>query len=56
MLLSLILAYTTHEKIQKKLHKTSKIKISAPTLNEEFELTVKSDYVLDIQDYFEYIL
>ena len=56
MLLSLILADTIHGKTQKKLHKTSKFKISAPTLNEEFELTVESYYVLDIQDYFEYIL
>ena len=40
----------------KKVTQNSKIKISAPTLNEEFELTVKSYYVLDIQDYFEYIL
>ena len=40
----------------KKSHKNNKFKISAPTWNEEFELTDGSYFVSDIQDYFEYIL
>ena len=38
----------------KKSNKTNKVKISAPTWNEEFELTDESYSTLDIQDYFEY--
>ena len=34
----------------------NKFKISAPTLNEEFELPDASYSIPDIQDYFEYIL
>ena len=34
----------------------NKFKISAPTWNEEFELSDGSNSVSDIQDYFEYIL
>ena len=33
-----ILAFTLHEKNFKKLYKTNKFKISAPTWNEGFEL------------------
>ena len=40
----------------KKSYKNNKLKISAPTWNEEFELPNGSYYVSDIQDYFEYIL
>ena len=40
----------------KKSYKNNKFKISAPTWNEEFELPDGSYSILDIQDYFEYIL
>ena len=40
----------------KKSYKNNKLKISAPTWNEEFELPNGSYFVSDIQDYFEYIL
>ena len=39
MLLYQILAYTIHEKNIKKSCKKNKFKISAPTWNEEFELS-----------------
>ena len=38
----------------KKLYKNNKLKISAPTWNEEFELPYGSYSGSDIQDYFEY--
>ena len=38
------------------LYMNNKFKISAPTLNEEFELPDASYSIPDIQDYFEYIL
>ena len=41
---------------KKKSYKKNKSKISAPTWNEEFELTDGSYSVLDIPDYFEYII
>ena len=40
----------------KKSYKNNKFKISAPTWNEEFESPDGSYALLDIQDYFEYIL
>ena len=40
----------------KKSHKNNKFKISAPTWNEEFDLSDGSYSVSDAQDYFEYIL
>ena len=40
----------------KKSYKNYKLKISAPTLNGEFELPNRSYSVPDIQDHFEYIL
>ena len=40
----------------KKSYKKKKIKISAPTWNEEFELPNGSYAISDILDYFEYIL
>ena len=40
----------------KKSNENNKLKISAPTQNEEFELPEGSYSVSDIQDYFEYIL
>ena len=39
-----------------KKYKNNKFKISAPTLNEEFELPDGSYSMSDIEDYFEYIL
>ena len=39
----------------KKSYKNNKLKISAPTWNEEFELPDGSYAVLDIQVYFKYI-
>ena len=47
--------YSTWEKI-KMSYKNNKFKISAPTWNEEFELTDGSYSVSDIQDHFKYIL
>ena len=44
------------EKCKKKSYKNNKVKISAPTWNEEFELPDGSYSISDIQDYFEYIL
>ena len=40
----------------KKSYKNNKFKISAPTWNEDFELTDGSYSTSDIQDYFECIL
>ena len=40
----------------KKLYKNNKFKVSAPTWNEEFELSDGSYSVSDIQDYFKSIL
>ena len=40
----------------KSSYSNNKSKISAPTWNDEFELPDESYSVLDIQDYFEYIL
>ena len=40
----------------KKSYKSNKLKILAPTWNEQFELPDGSYSVSDIQDYFGYIL
>ena len=40
----------------KKAYEINKLKISAPTWNEEVELPNESYFVSDIQDYFKYIL
>ena len=53
-LLNLSIYYTW--KNIKKLYKNNKLKTSAPTSNEEFELVDGSYSVSDLQDYFEYIL
>ena len=45
-----------HSKIQKSSYKNNKLKISAPTWNDNFELPNGSYLISDIQDYFEYIL
>ena len=47
--------YYTWKNIKNTYH-NNKFKISAPTWNEEFELSDGSYSVSDIQDYFEYIL
>ena len=47
--------YSTWKKI-KMSYKNNKFKISAPTWNEEFELTDGSYSVSDIQEHFKYIL
>ena len=47
--------YSTWKKIKMSC-KNNKFKISAPTWNEEFELTDGSYSVSDIQDHFKYIL
>ena len=47
--------YYTWKNIEKP-YKNNKFKISAQTWNEKFELPDGSYSVLDIQDYFEYIL
>ena len=59
MLLYQTLAFTIHAKIQKshtKIYKNNKLKISAPTWNEDFELPDGPYSVSDIQDCFQYIL
>ena len=56
MFLYQVLAYTVHEKQWKIIYKNNEFKISAPTWNEEFELTDGSYSASDIQDYFEYVL
>ena len=40
----------------KNLYKNNKLKISSPTWNDKFELSVRSYSVSDIQDFFKYIL
>ena len=55
MLLYQTLAFTIYGNI-KKSYKNNKFKMSAPTWNKELELPDESYSVLDIQDYFEYIL
>ena len=40
----------------KNSYKNNKFKISAPSRTEEFELPDGSYSILDIQDYFEYLL
>ena len=52
MLLNQILVFTIHEKTCN----NNKVKISAPTWSEEFELPDGSYSMADIQDCFEYIL
>ena len=55
LLLYQILTYTMHGKIFKKSNK-NKFKISNLTWNEKFELLDGSYYVIDIQDYFKYMI
>ena len=53
--LSNLSIYYTWKNI-KSSYNNNKFKISAPTWNEEFELSDGSNSISDIQDYFEYIL
>ena len=53
--LSNLSTYYTWKNI-KSSYKNNKLKISAPTWSDEFELPDGSYSILDIQDYFEYIL
>ena len=53
--LSNLSIYYTWKNI-KKDYKSNKYKISTPTWNQEFQLLDRSNSILDIQDYFEYIL
>ena len=53
--LSNLSIYCTWKNI-KKSYKNNEFKVSAPTLNEGFELPDGSFSISDIQDYFEYIL
>ena len=55
VVLSNLNIYYTWKNI-KSSNNNNKFKISAPTWNEEFELPDGSYLILDIQDYFEYIL
>ena len=55
VVLSNLSIYYTWKRI-KKSYKNNKFKISALTWNEEFELPDGSYSVLDIHDYFEYII
>ena len=54
LLLYQILAFIAHGNINS--YNNNKFKISAPTWNDKFELPDGLYSVLDIQDYFEYIL
>ena len=53
--LSNLSIYYTWKNI-KSSYNHNKFKISAPTWNDKFELSGRSYFVSDIQDYFEYIL
>ena len=53
--LSNLSIYYTWKNI-KSSYNNNKFKISAPTWNDKFELSDRSYFVSDIQDYFEYIL
>ena len=56
ILLYQILASTIHGKKIKNSYKNNRIKTSAPTRNDKFELPHGSCFVSDIQNYFEYII
>ena len=56
MLLYQILVFAIHGKNIIKSENNNKFKVSTPAWNEEFEVPDGSYSVLDIQDYFEYML
>ena len=51
--LSNLSIYNTQREI-KSSNKINKFKISAPTLNDKFELSARSYLISDLQDFFEY--
>ena len=51
---NLSIYYTT--KIIKSTYNNNKLKISAPTWNDQFDLLGRSYAISDIQDYFEYVI
>ena len=53
--LSNLSIYNTWKNI-KKLYKNNKLQISVPAPNEKFELLHRSNFVSEIQDYFEYTI
>ena len=53
--LQILTIYSTWKYIRKQC-KSNKLKIIPPTWNEEFELADGSYFVLDIQDYRDYII
>ena len=55
MALANLSIYYTWKNI-KSTYNNNKFKISASTWNDEFDLPDGSDFVSDIQDYFEYII
>ena len=56
MLLFKTYLFITRRKKIRKQYKNNKLKIIAPTWNNEFELPDSSYSVSDIQDYVEYII
>ena len=56
MLLFKIYLFITREKNIRQMYKNDKLKIIAPTWNDEFELLSGSYSALDIQDYIEFII
>ena len=55
MALANFIIYYTWKNI-KNAYNNNKLKISAPTWNDEFDLPDGSYLISDIQDYFEYII
>ena len=53
-LANLSIYYTS--KIIKSTYNNNKLKISAPSWNDEFDLSDRSYAISDIQDYFEYVI
>ena len=53
-LANLSIYYTS--KIIKSTYNNNKLKISAPSWNDEFDLRDRSYAISDIQDYFEYVI
>ena len=56
MLLYQNLASNTHRKIYQKSYEINKFKVSVPTWNDKVELPDGSYFVLDTEDYFEFII
>ena len=56
MLLYQMLVYIEHGKTKENSYKSNKFNISAPTSNEKSELLERSYSILEIQDYFKYVI